>query len=662
MNSHRPHIRILISLLLGLLPTPYASAEESGILNRIQSGIDEVTEGINYVGRKAEEIIGTGREKGNQLLAGNFQETRSVELEYPVGLNPTVALTHEFGAINIQTWAENIVQVNAEILVGAEKKEIAAEVATSIVVSVAHSKDLVEIRTVLPDTRKEIGPVTKIVNYTITVPRNASIIANNFFGDTAINNIKGDVTLDSQYGIVNLQNLEGGLSVRAHGESLQATNLKKGGIFHLSGTQATFTAISGNLEINNFRGDIKLRDTMPGARIDAVSDSGTIELEMDANEPADITTMALFGEIYSNIPLQRSSQGDYTIARSPHPDVQKRFMLRTSFGTIRISALKLEDSNNPNTLTGTKPFSEPLVRSEPAPPGTTLTIDAMVGDIRLEGTDDNHIRITANRVVWVSTAAEASPALEALDVQVLQDGDNITINTLLKDSTVDLGATTYRLDLNIECPRTIPIQIRARDGNTFVNSIGGDLEITQAKGAINAQNTWGNLTLSNLQGDINVHTANGTIQADTRHGNLTLTDCKDVINANNIEGQTIIEAPQGPVTIRNTGGDVRLLALKPIGGDFDILVKGGHLSMLLTQESNATLYLNSQDGIVHTSIPLTGSILGTQREFQGRLNDGQHTVRLEVHDGDIILDGPTHAKVDVIEVLQPLTQLQPATP
>src|SRR5690606_2218339 len=156
-------------------------------------------------------------------------------------------------------WEDRVVQVNAEVKVGAESADVAAEIARTIDIRITPSDNLIEIRTFLPDTRRDLGVVTMEVNYDITVPSGTSLVSDNFFGDTTVRGLSGLVAVESQYGIVDLSNLTGEVKARAHGEfPLRATGLAQGGVFDLHSAHAEFSNIGGRLRVSNFRGSVRL--------------------------------------------------------------------------------------------------------------------------------------------------------------------------------------------------------------------------------------------------------------------------------------------------------------------------------------------------------------------------------------------------------------------
>ena len=200
-----------------------------------------------------------------------------------------------------------------------------------------------------------------------------------------------------------------------------------------------------------------------------------------------------------------------------------------------------------------------------------------------------------------------------------------------------LGCTGYRIDIEIECPRTLPITVAARDGVTRVDGLGGKVVLRQERGEVHAEHLKGALDIQNKHGTIAVKHCAGPLEIKAR-GNVTLKEIYGALTVHGEDGRVIIEAPRGGVYVRNKNGDVRILALKGFGGDWDVKVEEGGLSVLLSPKANASLRLIAQDGIVRTSIPLDGRVSKNRQEFHTRLKEGRHRVLLETSGGDIALE------------------------
>ena len=100
----------------------------------------------------------------------------------------------------------------------------------------------------------------------------------------------------------------------------------------------------------------------------------------------------------------------------------------------------------------------------------------------------------------------------------------------------------------------------------------------------------------------------------------------------------MVDAPHGPVFVRNRGGDVRIIALDGIGGAYDLAVQDGNLSIVLPSELNASFNVTATSGEIHSAVLLTGSVRGELRQFTGLFGEGAHNVTLSAGNGNIIID------------------------
>jgi hypothetical protein len=606
---------------------------QSEVIGKIQSGIDNVVKGLDYVGKKTEQLVGPGLGLGEPQKAA-YTETRLFEERYPVGAAPVVSISNEFGEIRVEAWDDRVVQVSAQIVVGAETPEAAAQVAEAVKVDVAAAEDLVEIRTVLPETRV----VSVAVNYTLTIPRSASLVSDNFFGDTLVRGLNGMVAVEAQYGQVDLADLGGPVKARVRGEfPLKAARLARGGVFQVHGAQAEFSEVSGELRINNLWGTVLVRDLSADAYVDISSDSGPVRVALPADAQPDVTASIIYGSFETDFPVSQSAQNNRIVARHPNPESGLQVVLNAYFGDVRLERQGPAGAPPPGATEGTKPFNDVITREETGG-GMTLAVDAAVGDVRIEGVDEDRVKVTATRIVWVPVAAQAPPALEALGLQLQRTEDRLSVSTAVTQDLAALECRSYRIDLLIQCPRTMTVNIVAQDGQTSVEGLGAPVTVNQTSGSVTARHNKGSLTLSNQNGNIDAQDCSGPVEATGRYGMISLKNVFERISVQNVQGRTIIESAKGEVVVRNSGGDVRILALDGVGGNYDILAEQGDISILTGPETDAALSAKSTGGAIDSALPLTGSVTRGAQELQGRLKDGRFTIRLETQSGDIVIN------------------------
>lgn len=644
----RPEHRL--SCLAGcVLLLSFPAIAQEGLVQRLQAGLEGVQRGIEFVGRKAEDLLGPGPGLAGQQ-ASSFTERRVLSERYPVGPSPSLTVSNEFGHIRIKTWPERVVLVEAEIIAGAETQRRAAEVAEAIAVSVKQGDEQIEVRTVFPDLRGAESGTSKTVNYVITVPTSASVFCSNFFGDTEATGIGGLLAVDAQYGQVSLNNIIGPVRARALGEfPFRVRGLAQGGVFDLNGAEADFSGLSGDLQVRNFRGSILLHQIGQEARLDAVNSSGPVRVLLAPQDAPDLSATALYGKVQTTLEVSRQTQGQRSVARLPHPESPQRLNLSATFGDVTIERTGAESMQASGPAQGDKPFNDVLTFSEAVTPETALEMDTTVGDVVIEGADEDVLRVTATRIVWTAAAADAPAALEALEVRLRREEGRIRVQSLAVRDMKELKCSTWRVDLRITCPRMLPVTLRADEGHTSMNGLGGEISVIQTKGEIRAEQVKGSMRLTALQGGIEALSCSGAIEATARFGGARLRDIHGAINLQNVEGRCILETPRSSVTVRSSGGDVRILALEGIGGDYDVSVTQGSVGMLVAGEAHASFALHTARGLIYSSVPVTGRIAGDVRDFSGRLGDGRFQVKLEAENGDVILDGPAREETTTPE-------------
>ncbi len=627
------HVALAICAFCGFA----AAEEEPSIVDRLRSGLDGVARGIDYVGERAEDLLGPGLGIGEERAAAHTVSRTLVE-RFPVGPQPVVSLSNEFGNIQVETWDERVVQAEAEISVGAESADTARDVAQRIEVQTANTEELVDLRTRLPDTRQEKGLAFVAVSYTLTLPRAASLVVDNFFGDIAVRGTGGLAAIEAQYGGVEVADAAGPVKVRAYGDfPVRVHGLKQGGTFHLHRGRGAFSGISGELNVHAFGGEVRLSALAPESFVSVTADSAPVRVELAPEARPDLTATVLYGRLESTLPLLRTAQGNKIVARATDAEPSQRLVLAAAFGDIVIEQLPAPGAPPVAPAGGSQPFNELVTFTEEAPEGLPIRISAARGNVRIDGADTNTVQVSATRIVWAGAAAEAPPYFEGLRVNLRREEDGIVLDTLI-DATGSAPCAACRIDLQISCPRTSPVEIHAEDGNTTAYGVGGPVTVQQARGLVTVEHIKGPVVINNQNGGISAVDCAATVEATARYGDVSLRNVFSNINATCADGRTVIDSPGGEVRVRSTGGDVRILALEPIGGNFDVLTDNGNISMLVSPTSDAELTVKTERGVVHSAIPLTGSISRDSRTFQGRLQEGLYQVKLEARNGDIVLD------------------------
>ena len=589
---------------------------------------------LSIFAANAQQNTATLSDGGGVDFTGRAKATRTVDHSHPVPDGAEIAVSNRFGKIRLSGWDSRVLRVSAEITVGADNEDQAERLAEAVDVEVVQDGSFFDVRTVSP----EVCECT--IDMVVEVPRDADVIVENFFGDTFIGGLDGNVTLDSRYGIVELRDIGGLVKARARGEfPFVVRGLRRGGVFMLRSSAAIFSDIAGSLTATNYLGSIDVHGSDAAVDMDLSSENGAIHFYLPPGARPAIEASALYGAIESSLPLGRGKRGQLRHARLVNPDAAQQISLHTTFSSIFIDyEEETAGAASPEPATGDELVQDVVSNTYPAADGIVVIIEAVTGNIRVEGVDEETLTVTVTKQVRLKSVKNAQLALEGLAVRVDEKTNLLHVRSFVQEDLEALGCTSHRTDLLIRCPRTATLRILAEDGETYVAGTGAPIHVKQLHGSISIEHAKGVLDLSNEQGDILVTDCAGPVTVGGGNGTVTLRNVYGDMNVTWTNGKIVVDTAHAGVRLRNKEGDVRIIALEGIGGNYDVSVTNGNLSMAVPQTADATFLLTAHGGAIRSAIPVTGAIEGDAQSFQGRLNNGAHRVILETHNGDIVLD------------------------
>jgi len=162
--------------------------------------------------------------------------------------------------------------------------------------------------------------------------------------------------------------------------------------------------------------------------------------------------------------------------------------------------------------------------------------------------------------------------------------------------------------------------------------------LEQSQGTVLLEGTTQQVVVTNEDGNVTIQAAAGPVKATVNNGVLRIERPASDIDVTCRNGKTIVDTPLAGVKINNEVGDVRIIALEGVNGDFEVTAVDGNISVAIPETADASLFLNAKGGTVYSSVTINGTIEKYNQSFQGRLNEGTHRIILETQQGNIILD------------------------
>lgn len=195
-------------------------------------------------------------------------------------------------------------------------------------------------------------------------------------------------------------------------------------------------------------------------------------------------------------------------------------------------------------------------------PKATLHMKALRGDIILMGTDVQRIVIEEKITVKTKYEEKAQEIVERVQGKLSSPS---TSGEAYVFEVGNMGDRNVSFRYKVRVPRTF---------NVIIHSYGGDVDMSDLQGDLEAKTGGGDIALSNSAGRVMVHTGGGDIDVFKVEGQMEL-----FTGGGDIEGRTV----QGKIEAQNGGGDIDFWTSK---GNFTINTGGGDINLRSLEGTN----------------------------------------------------------------------------
>ena len=192
---------------------------------------------------------------------------------------------------------------------------------------------------------------------------------------------------------------------------------------------------------------------------------------------------------------------------------------------------------------------------------TRVVIEARAGELDVRparGTTlEAHGRACASRESWLAQT----------DVRVRRDGDMVRVEVLMPENMSGLGLVYATLDLTVEVPAALPVEITDSSGDLEVRDLRLE-RLTDSSGDIEVLRPLGDLELDDSSGDLRVEQAAGRVLVRDSSGDIVIRGAREVSIPSDSSGDITVERVSGNVLIeQDSSGDIRV---EDVDGDFTL--------------------------------------------------------------------------------------------
>jgi hypothetical protein len=229
--------------------------------------------------------------EGLQALEGpvhTFTETREVEFR-PGGL---LRVEADRGEVEVLTWDQPRVRVEASKRVRAASEEQGAEIAGARPLQIETSAEATRVRLGDPPAGKDGGSLRS--RFTVHVPRQSRVTVQTTRGEVQVHGVRGDVAIrtshaevkagdlggacevENRHGPVTLSGVRGSVTIRSEHHDIRVSDADREVTVDLAHGDATVTDAVGPVTIRSRHGAVTLRRIRGNVNVDAPHSSVTL--------------------------------------------------------------------------------------------------------------------------------------------------------------------------------------------------------------------------------------------------------------------------------------------------------------------------------------------------------------------------------------------------
>jgi hypothetical protein len=174
---------------------------------------------------------------------------------------------------------------------------------------------------------------------------------------------------------------------------------------------------------------------------------------------------------------------------------------------------------------------------------TLLRIDARAGMLRVTGRAD----ITEVRVRGTARASSRD-LLEDIKLEATRNGNEVVIRVVMPEQRDSGWNWQALLDLVIEAPATLPLDIDDTSGDMTIESVAAKIRIEDNSGNIRVRDAGGDVWISDSSGGIDVSGVKGSVDVDE--------DSSGEIEIYDVTGSVHVgRDSSGSIDVSRVGGD-----------------------------------------------------------------------------------------------------------
>lgn len=195
-----------------------------------------------------------------------------------------------------------------------------------------------------------------------------------------------------------------------------------------------------------------------------------------------------------------------------------------------------------------------------------IVIETFRGDAKIAGNDGTEITVNGHKSIRAFEPVEAERANQETPVEVVVQGNTVTIRCNQTKSGARAPVTT---DLDISVPKGATLEATGSAGDFDVSSLSGDVDISSDNGGIRLQDIEGSVKVdtrrsdlvrcSNVTGAVNLRGHGSDVELEKITGQVTINgDYDGTVSLRDVAKPVRVENMRTDMDVRQIAGEIRL--------------------------------------------------------------------------------------------------------
>jgi len=295
-----------------------------------------------------------------------------------------------------------------------------------------------------------------------------------------------------------------------------------------------------------------------------------------------------------------------------------------------------------STLTAQAKIERVVEKSFNAQPGGILKVETQGGDVRVQISADNTVKVTAREKIRASSEAEADEILAKLTLDIAQTADGVSASAKYEKQIPGFHWGSWP-PVQVDFIVTVPVNY-----NVELKTSGGDITVGNLNGKVFARTSGGDIGLGKISGEIDGGTSGGDVRLEEGLAGVKLGTSGGDIRVGRAVGPTDLGTSGGNIDIKSventlhaatSGGDVSAGIAGPLKGDCKLSTSGGRVRVVVDKGGAFDLDASTSGGVVDaTGLTITIERGGSGKSrLAGKVNGGGPLLKLRSSGGDIVV-------------------------